>query len=99
MFKQRKAEEDLFEARGQINISGLQVKDQDSSLEKQKLNRAMRNKARQATKEAVLAIIFALLAMLCAYQMLDNSSFGYQATLKNTFGAGTLSTTFLDVIN
>ena len=81
-----------------INISDLRTNAEVDSLEKLKRERAIKNKAIAAMKEAVLAVLFALLAMLCAYQMLDNSSFGYQATLKNTFGAGTLSTSFLTVI-
>ena len=54
-------------------------------------------KAKAAFNETVLAVAFALLAMLCAYQMLDKSAFGYQSQLQNMFGAGTISSDFLQV--
>ena len=45
----------------------------------------------------MLAILFAVLAMLCAYQMLDYNTYNYQNNLKNLFGAGDKSKTLYDV--
>ncbi len=66
-------------------------------MEKLKHDRLMHMKAKAALNETILAIAFAILAMLCAYQMLDKSAFGYQTQLQNIFGAGAISTTFLQV--
>ncbi len=99
LFWQRKANEDLddgVDAHG-IDISGLRTNNQVDLFKEQKHNRQMQKKAETALKEIILAVSFALLAMLCAYQMLDKAAFGYQTQLQNMFGAGTLSNDFLQV--
>ena len=80
-----------------INISGLKANYVDNSLENLKFETARKKKVKAAIREILLSLLFAALTMLCTYQMLDSNSYKYQAELKNLFGAGDISTTFLDV--
>ena len=69
----------------------------DKALEALSKEKQKNKKARSAIREIVLAVLFAVLAMVCAYQMLDYTSFSYQKNLKNVFGAGDKSKTLYDV--
>ena len=77
-----------------IDISGLRMNNQVDSFNELKHNKLMEKKAESALMEILLAVAYALLAMLCAYQMLDKNAFGYQTQLQNIFGANT----FLQVL-
>jgi len=97
--KKRKAEEDLLENRGRLNTDALKENSNiNDGLEKLIKQKQQDRKAKIAFKEIILSILFALLSMLCAYQMLDNNTFTYQQNLRNMFGAGDMKKTLYDVI-
>ena len=82
-----------------IDLSG-DISAPDSSLgmnelKKEKLNDKL---LKVAFKEITLNTIFAGITLAVAYQMIDTKVNSYQKNLKNVFGAGDKSTSFLDVI-
>ena len=64
-------------------------------LKKEKINDKL---LKVAFKEIILNLIFAGVVLAIAYQMIDIKVNTYQNNLKNIFGAGDKSTSFLDVI-
>ena len=66
-----------------------------NELKKEKLNDKL---LKVAFKEITLNTIFAGITLAVAYQMIDTKVNSYQKNMKNVFGTGDKSTSFLDVI-
>lgn len=73
------------------------VAETEIDLNEQKDNKLKDDKLKLALKDTILALILIGLSLTVAYQLVDRKTYEYQLNLKNIFGAGSISTSFLDV--
>ena len=87
----------MLRNKGQLCLEGVEATNNTINLDDLRESKQRDKKLGVALREIMLCLAFVGMTMTVSYQMLDTDAYRYQMSLKNYFGAGDKSSSFIEV--